>query len=1449
MDLETHTLSSTLLPKFSILAFLCIFPFCLQGQTLENCTNGLDDDGDGLIDCFDTDCTCTGQCDSFYYKTCNPDCAYLPPCGPVSLATKWVSNAETGTYSPMVAGDLDADGIPEVITTLVEGSELYILNGATGQIKTQISNPGVQWIGGTAPAIADLDNDGFGEIVIVGGDRKLYCYEHTGALKYVSTSLVGYNIRYRYGVPNIADFDHNGWPEVNIGNQVFNGQTGALLASGGNFLSDGEHPARVASGYSFASTVAADVFPTSACGGCQGLEIIAGNQVLSVNLVTGVVAPIAFAPLNFSDGYTSVADFDGDGDLDAIVQGQRNGQNTVYIWDLQSGTVIRQYKLLNNWSEAASRVNVADLDGDGLLDVSFVGHPYIYALKNNFTALWINPVNDPSSVTCTSIFDFCGDGSSEVVYRSEEKLQILDGATGNVNWEDACLSFTHIENPLILDVDNDGKTEILIECGTNGSKVTGTVIAYEAVGTPNIKTRKVWNQHGYFNTNINDDLSVPQYQQMQHIVGDKLQLNTFMNQYFNPTFPSPDAAITLLGSPSCDQDSILLTVEICNGGDNIFPVNAPISLYTGNPQTSAATWGGIVAFTPEIELGVCDTLSFRIPRIANDSVFLVLNDDHSTLPPFNLSTDFPVTSIGECAFANNIAAFYFPYQPQSISLGQDTSICDLSTMLLNADGQDLLSWSWSDGSSDSTLTVQGPGTYAVTITDVCSILQSDTLLVGLYTGTSVDLGQDIAVCPGETATLSAAGFDMYSWSSSTALSCTNCSSVSLDPTDPTLVTFKGSYAYGCSANDTVLVFLHPSYNQTVDTTICYGSFVVWNGQSIQPDSNQVFALQTIQGCDSTVLVRVHGTGVGTYNITIDTSICYGSTLNWYGQSIEIDSSRLYSLQTTTGCDSTVLVRVHGTGVGTHSITLDTFICYGSTLIMNGQSIEIDSSRLFSLQTTTGCDSTVLVRVHGTGVGTYNITIDTSICYGSTLIWNGQSIEPDSNRLFALQTITGCDSTVLVRVHGTGVGTFNFTVDTAVCLGSTLQYLNTNIEPEDEMTFYLTASTGCDSTVLVRVAPLDTFYLIETRQICYGESSNVFGVDQTTSGSFTGKFTASNGCDSTILVSLYVLPQIQLQVDGTIACFGEANASLSATVANGVPPITYTWDFTGNPAATLDNISAGTYALTVTDGNDCTETSVVTIDQHPQTIFTTETDSVRCFEESNGAIRILSADPSLLFQFNDGAFSQVLDYGNLLAGDYAIVSQDVFDCQDTVLVSVLQPPPLFVQLPADTTIQFGTSLPLQIGLGGLVPVSWTWSDTSYLSCLSCPNPIATPLETTRYELTIKDENGCAATDVMLLMVEQLIGVYIPNVINESGDNSVLTPGFNSAVRQVNLFRIFDRWGGLMHETRNALPGDTSLSWDGRFGGDLVNPGVYVWQIELELADGTVLKKTGDLTVVR
>ena len=1291
MTLKTHTKAVLATQRaFLFLFFLCLSTFVSAQAVVEDCNNGIDDDGDGLIDCFDTDCTCTGQCDDFYYSTCNPDCYYLPPCGPITLATKWSSNAETGTYSPLVAGDLDGDGIPEVVTTRVEEADLYILDGATGQIKVHVIHPTTVWPGGTAPAIADLDNDGLGEIVIVGFDRRLYCYDHAGALQFVSPGLVGYDFRYRYAVPNIADFNHDGLPEVNLGNQIFSGQTGALLSSGGNFFSDGEHPARVAVGYSFASTVAVDALPNNACFSCGGLEIVAGNQVLAVNFFTGINFPIVSAPPGYSDGFTSVADFDGDGDLDAIVQGQRNGQNTVYVWDIQTSTVLREYTLLNNWSEGASRVNVTDLDGDGLLDVSFVSHPWIYALSNDFTPLWINPIFDPSSITCTSVFDFCGDGSSEIVYRSEEKLQILDGTTGNTIWEDVCLSFTHIENPLVLDVDADGKTEILIECGTNGSPFTGTVVAYEIVGTPNITSRKVWNQHGYFNTNINEDLSVPRFQQLQHIVGGGL-LNSFMNQYFNPTFPSPDAILTLLGEPICSADSLIITVEICNVGDNIFPLNTPISAYAGNPQTTAAVPVGVVANSPEIGLGMCDTVTFRIPRIANDTVFLVLNDDNSTLPPFNLSTDFPITGIGECAFTNNVAAFYFAYQPAVVSLGQDTSICDLSLLLLNAGGQDLVSWEWQDGSIDTTFSALGPGTYSVTTTDVCALTQSDTLVVDLFTATVLDLGLDQGICPGDSAMLTAPGFDTYTWSSPATLTCTTCPAVSVSPSGPTFVTLEASYDYGCSAKDTILITLFDTYDYSVDTLVCYGSSVVWNGQNIDADSSYQFDLQTIHGCDSLVMVRVMGTGVGTYNIT---------------------------------------------------------------------------------------------------------------------------------------------------------------VDTAVCLGQTLMINNTEIAPEDEMTFLLSALTGCDSTVLVRVAPLDTFFLFDTRVQCFGDTSIIFGVPQTVSGEYIGRFTASNGCDSTQLVSLLIYPKIALEIDGTPACFGESNAILTANVLNGVDPLQYAWDFTSNTSPQINNLTTGDYSVTVTDGNDCTETATINLGTYPPSIFSADIDTVRCFGQSNGGIQLQTNDPALLFQFESGPFTQTYEYSNLSAGTYQIVSQDVFECQDTLSLTITEPPQIFVQLPADTTVVLGASVPLLIQLGGLPPVSWNWSDTSYLSCLACPDPIVqTPLENRRYTLTIIDENGCIASDDWSLMVEQVIGVYIPNAMGGTGDNETLLLGFGPAVRKVNLFRIYDRWGDLLHESRNALPGDASLNWDGRFKGKQMNPGVYMWQIEVELVSGSLVKKIGDLTIIR
>ena len=62
-------------------------------------------------------------------------------------------------------------------------------------------------------------------------------------------------------------------------------------------------------------------------------------------------------------------------------------------------------------------------------------------------------------------------------------------------------------------------------------------------------------------------------------------------------------------------------------------------------------------------------------------------------------------------------------------------------------------------------------------------------------------------------------------------------------------------------------------------------------------------------------------------------------------------------------------------------------------------------------------------------------------------------------------------------------------------------------------------------------------------------------------------------------------------------------------------------------------------------------------------------------------------------------------------------------------------------------------------------------------------------------------------------------------------------------------IFDRWGNLIWQTIQLVPNDTQQGWNGKSNEQFVLPGVYVWNVRIKLQDGSVILKSGDLTVVR
>src|SRR5687767_13838584 len=156
----------------SLLICVVATTFAFAQET--NCTNGLDDDGDGFIDCYDPDCALNTACDDIFIGN-DATCTLTPPPAPAFTMTLDFASANetTNHFSRMVIGDLDRDGIPEIVTMNKYTNNLVILNGNGGAIKFQAI-----MANGATPeweiAIANLNNDNCAEIFFLATDSRIY---------------------------------------------------------------------------------------------------------------------------------------------------------------------------------------------------------------------------------------------------------------------------------------------------------------------------------------------------------------------------------------------------------------------------------------------------------------------------------------------------------------------------------------------------------------------------------------------------------------------------------------------------------------------------------------------------------------------------------------------------------------------------------------------------------------------------------------------------------------------------------------------------------------------------------------------------------------------------------------------------------------------------------------------------------------------------------------------------------------------------------------------------------------------------------------------------------------------------------------------------------------------------------------------------------------------------
>ncbi|MCB9232185.1 MAG: tandem-95 repeat protein, partial [Bacteroidia bacterium] len=647
---------------------------------VEICNNGVDDDGDGKIDCFDGDCLNDPSCDGFFFGNDNPPgCQYIPVGGVFNIVPEWQTafpQDPVAAASTPVAGDIDNDGVTEVVVGTVTKSgtasdTIRVFNGIDGSLELEFQYAGLDVTAhGSVIALGDVDLDGFGEIIIICRDRRLRCYEHTGVLKWTSSVQLGYGAANWFPTPNLADFDEDGFPEVYAGNEIFNGQNGVLIAQGGAANSTGRQRTATVRGMCLPSAV--NALPTGFCIDCAGLELVAGNQVYSVNIGAGTMTVRVTAPAPWGDGATAIADMDGDGDMDAVISANmppspNSTLGVVYIWDLQTSTLLGDTTKIAGASTgqlgSIGQANIGDFDNDGRPEIGLAGRSRYYVIDDVIAGnpiLWTRVATDQSGRTGSVIFDFDANGETEVVYRDQDSLYVYRGLNGNKLAAFSCRSSTLLEHPLILDVDGDDQTEIVCSCSEFPSLTTGRIKSFRSSALPWVTSRRIWNQHSYWVLNVNDDLTIPKVQQ-DHTIFPKL--NGYNIQYTdvdtiaNPTYPAADA---IIGIDSINKDNcgtgthtLIVYLTVTNQSTDLsLPLGTPIALYNGDPTAAGASLIDTLNLPVSLPIGGSIQLSIVIPDQGGAfHLYTLVNDQGQLVTPVTL----PNSGIGECDFSNNAA--------------------------------------------------------------------------------------------------------------------------------------------------------------------------------------------------------------------------------------------------------------------------------------------------------------------------------------------------------------------------------------------------------------------------------------------------------------------------------------------------------------------------------------------------------------------------------------------------------------------------------------------------------------------------------------------------------------------------------------------------------------------------------------------------------------------------
>jgi gliding motility-associated-like protein len=694
---------------------------------------------------------------------------------------------------------------------------------------------------------------------------------------------------------------------------------------------------------------------------------------------------------------------------------------------------------------------------------------------------------------------------------------------------------------------------------------------------------------------------------------------------------------------------------------------------------------------------------------------------------------------------------------------------------------------------------------------------------------TLDIGADTLRCgPADIVVSTDNTFSTYEWSTG-------------ERTDSITIRVPGTYwvvatdSCGRTASDTLS--LHPRPRPLLDlgpdTTLCSNAIIPLLAQpgfeqyewvdgttnrqytAHEPGTFWVVATDSCGDVQTdTVVVRIDPTTV--IDLGIDTTICPGDTITF-----QLSGFTNYQWSASSFIDCTTCPTIR------FAPTSDTLL-------------------LVAAEESAGCISSDSIRIRVIDIRGSRDSM--TICEGDTINLGNQLI---------INSGTYIDSTIVgscFRIDTIEIFTLSnsFTRDTfTICEGDSASIFGTFQQLSMVYSQTFSAGNGCDSLSEVLLVVNGTVFTQETISICAGDSTLIFGLFERNPGVYSGQGSTVLGCDSLHQITLEVNTITLATNQAAAACVGADAGAGQVVISNGLAPFDVRWS-SGDSTTLVDNLMAGDYTVTVTDANDCSAESLLTItERNPAAItiaFTPET----CPGEADGSLTITGELAGQTFSLNGQTFQADSVFNDLLPGAYVLSVDDDQGCDQTFDFVLPGATNNFLDLPADITISFGDSITLVPITNIANPDLLAWTVASTLVCNGCPQVTLRPEATITIMASQADTVTCPVFDETTIRVLRNNLVYIPNAFSPNGDgiNDAFRIYPSPGVEEILSFSVFDRWGGRVFLRKNILPTDALAAWDGTLE-ETQNPniGVYIYLVEVRLFNGEVVKLSGDLTLIR